>query len=95
MLITQSRDNFSKNNNRNEVQISSKKNDQSKGSPYYKNKKVLGFQNIENIKRRKWVKIKRTVSRFLDEQDYNNQTHSSYDLTLLERQNNYDKHDAA
>ncbi len=57
--------------------------------------KLIGLPEIPKIKRRKWKKRKEAVSRFFDELDYNNQIQSSYDLTLLESQNNHNKHDAA
>ena len=57
--------------------------------------KLIKLPNIPRSKRRKWVKSKEAVSRFLDELDYNNQIQSSYDLTLLERQKSYDQNNAA
>ena len=45
--------------------------------------------------RRKWIYNKAKISRFIDELDYNNQIPSSYDLTLLDRQNKRNKEDAA
>ena len=43
----------------------------------------------------KWVGNKEKVSKFFDELDYNNQIQSSYDLTLLERQNKRNQQDVA
>ncbi len=60
-----------------------------------KKNKLIGLPEIPKIQRRKWKKRKEAVSRFFDELDYNNQIQSSYDLTLLESQNDYNKHDAA
>ena len=45
--------------------------------------------------RHKWMQNKDSVSRFIDELDYNNQIQSSYDLTLLERQNKKNQQDVA
>ena len=57
--------------------------------------KTLGLPSLPKPKRRKWVRSKEAVSRFFDELDYNNQIQSSYDLTLLERQNSHENHDVA
>ena len=38
---------------------------------------------------------KESVSRFIDNLDYNNQIQSSYDLTLIERQNKRTQQDVA
>ncbi len=51
--------------------------------------------NVPKILRRKWIQNKRSISRFIDDLDYNNQIQSSYDLTLLERQNKISQRDAA
>ena len=51
--------------------------------------------DLPKINRQKWRKGKEVVSRFFDELDYNNQIQSSYELTLLDRQNKNDRHDAA
>ena len=58
-------------------------------------KKEVVLPNLSKILRRKWISKKEKVSRFIDNLDYNNQIQSSYDLTLLERQNNRDQQDAA
>ena len=42
-----------------------------------------------------WINNKEKLSRFVDELDYNNQIQSSYDLTLLERQNKRNTQDVA
>ena len=57
--------------------------------------KEIELPNLPNILRRKWIDKKDLVSRFIDTLDYNNQIQSSYDLTLLERQNNRDQQGAA
>ncbi len=41
---------------------------------------------IRKTIRRKWMQNKKSVSRFIDDLDYNNQIQSSYDLILLGRQ---------
>ena len=45
--------------------------------------------------RRNWMNRKEKLSRFVDELDYNNQIQSSYDLTLLERQDKRNTQDVA
>ena len=45
--------------------------------------------------RHKWIQNKANVSKFFDYLDYNNQIQSSYDLTLLERQNKNHNQDVA
>ena len=51
--------------------------------------------NLPNKMRNKWIQKKESISRFIDKLDYNNQIQSSYDLTLLERQNKRNQQDVA
>ena len=95
IVITQSRDQYSEKNERKEAHISSDKTTQSNKEMNYIDKKSVRLPGLPNIKRRKWKKGKKAILRFFDELDYNNQIQSSYDLTLLKRQNDYDQHDAA
>ena len=60
-----------------------------------KENRFINLPKVPKIKRRKWIKGKQAVSSFFDELDYNNQIQSSYELTLLERQSNYDIKDIA
>ena len=57
-------------------------------NPVKEVKKVIKLPNLPLNTRNKWLKSKKSVSRFFDSLDYNNQIQPSYDLTLLERQNN-------
>ena len=57
--------------------------------------RIVCLPELPNKKRRRWIKSKKAIYRFFDELDYNNQIQSLYDLTLLDRQRNYDEHDAA
>ena len=93
--ITQSKDQYTKRNERKEVYIPSNKSTPGDKEMNYKDKKSVGLPDITNLKRRKWTKSKKVISRFFDELDYNNQIQSSYDLTLLKRQHDYEQHDAA
>jgi len=58
-------------------------------------KKGIELPDLPKIIRHKWIHNKKSVSRFLDDLDYNNQIQSSYDLTLLERQNKSNQKDVA
>ena len=82
IVITQSRDHYCKRN-------------ESNNEINQLDKKAVWLPDLPSIKRRKWTKSKKAILRFFDELDYNNQIQSSYDLTLLKRQNAYDQHDAA
>jgi hypothetical protein len=58
-------------------------------------KQEVNLPDIPKKIRSKWIQNKKNVSRFIDELDYNNQIQSSYDLTLLERQNQKNEQDVA
>ena len=57
--------------------------------------KEVELPNLPKILRRNWISNKKLVYSLLDNLDYNNQIQSSYDLTLLDRQNNRNQEDAA
>ena len=58
-------------------------------------KKEVHLPNLPKTIRRKWMQNKTSISRFIDGLDYNNQIQSSYDLTLIERQNKRNQQDVA
>ncbi len=58
-------------------------------------KKEASLPNIPKSIRRKWIENKVSISKFIDDLDYNNQIQSSYDLTLIERQNKSTQQDVA
>ena len=58
-------------------------------------RKETMLPDLPKIIRRKWIDKKESISKFIDDLDYNNQIQSSYDLTLLERQNKKNKQDVA
>ena len=58
-------------------------------------KEEVDLPNLPKTIRHKWIKNKKILSKFIDELDYNNQIQSSYDLTLLERQNKKNQQDVA
>ena len=55
----------------------------------------LDLPNISKQKRRVWRYNKESLSKFLDDLDYNNHTQPSYDITLQERQSNNPQQEAA
>ncbi len=57
--------------------------------------KEVDLPSLPKQVRRNWITRKEKLSRFVDELDYNNQIQSSYDLTLLERQNKRNTQDVA
>ena len=59
------------------------------------NKKEAKLPDLPKTIRRKWIQNKQSVSKFIDNLDYNNQIQSSYDLTLIERQNKRNQQDVA
>ena len=95
MVITQSRSPINKSNESKELLNSSNKAIRNQNQIYCKDKKNLELPKLPKTKRGKWIKSRQAISRFFDELDYNNQIQSSYDLTLIDRQNSYDEHNAA
>ena len=59
------------------------------------NRKEVDLPNLPKTIRHKFMQNKEYVSKFIDDLDYNNQIQSSYDLTLLERQNKESQQDVA
>ena len=57
--------------------------------------KDVNLPSLPKKVRHNWINRKEKLSRFFDELDYNNQIQSSYDLTLLERQNKRNTQDVA
>ena len=95
MLITQSRDRFMNASKKDEVHYSTVDSGQRKRYIRSVSKKEIILPDVHKAKRRRWIKGKEYMSRFFDNLDYNNQIQSSYDLTLLARQNNINHRDAA
>ena len=58
-------------------------------------KKEVDLPILPKTIQRKWMQNKTSISRFIDSLDYNNQIQSSYDLTLIERQNKRTQQDVA
>ena len=58
-------------------------------------KKEVDLPILPKSLRRKWRQKKESVSRFIDDLDYNNQIQSSFDLTLINRQNKKNEEEVA
>ena len=59
------------------------------------NKREADLPDLPKTIRQKWIQNRKSISRFIDDLDYNNQIQSSYDLTLIERQNKRTQQDVA
>ena len=95
IAITESRSKDSKNHQYNDVNNLTEDSGQRKRYIRSNNEKKVSLPVLPNTNRRKLIKGKEVLTKFFDSLDYNNQIQSSYDLTLIERQNNYDQHDVA
>ena len=95
MVITESRDNYNKLSKRGDISISTVDSGQRKRYIRSLCKNDVELPDLPKIIRSKWIKNKEYISKFIDELDYNDQIQSSYDLTLLERQNTHNKQDVA
>ena len=95
MAITESRDkkkDFTQNHDSHDSRMNS---GQRKNYIETIDKKEVGLPNLPKRIRRKWIQNKKSILRFIDDLDYNNQIQSSYDLTLIQRQNKRNQQDAA
>ena len=95
MAITESRDSQKYVSKYNKSYISIVDSGQRKQYINSLNKKEVNLPDIPKTIRRKWMQNKTSISRFIDDLDYNNQIQSSYDLTLIERQNKKTQQDVA
>tara|TARA_B100000700_G_C14945238_1_gene808849 strand:- start:312 stop:632 length:321 start_codon:yes stop_codon:yes gene_type:complete len=95
MLITESRDHKKELCNKDEVAKIKEDNTQRKRYLRSKADNKIGLPDLPQRTNRNWIKSKKVVSKILDELDYNNQIQSSYDLTLIGRQDYNDHTDAA
>ena len=95
MAITDSRDNQKHVSQNNESYSSTVDSGQRKRYLKSLDKKKVNLPNLPKTIRRKWMQNKTSISRFIDDLDYNNQIQSSYDLTLIERQNKRNQQDVA
>tara|TARA_Y100001968_G_scaffold18113_1_gene14298 strand:- start:1798 stop:2118 length:321 start_codon:yes stop_codon:yes gene_type:complete len=95
MAITESRDSDKYLYKNNEINSYTVDSGQRKRYIRSLEKKEVDLPNIPKIIRGKWIQNKQSVSRFIDDLDYNYQIQSSYDLTLWERQDKRDRQDVA
>ena len=95
MVITHSRNKLNKSNDKKSLEKFTEESLKSDRCINCENKKKIGLPELPKNKRRRWVKSKEALSKFFEELDYNNQIQSSYDLTLLDMQNDFEEHDAA
>ena len=95
MAITESRDRQKHVSQYNERYSSTVDSGQRKRYMKSLNKKEVDLPDLPKTIRHKWMQNKTSLSRFIDDLDYNNQIQSSYDLTLIERQNNRAQQDVA
>ena len=95
MAITESRDNQKHVREYNESYSSTLDSEQKERYIKFLNKKKVNLPDLPKTIRRKWIQNRKSISRFIDDLDYNNQIQSSYDLTLIERQNKKNQQDVA
>ena len=95
MAITESRETRNDLSQNNESYNSIMDSGQRKRYTRSLDKKDVDLPSLPKQIRRNWITRKEKLSRFVDELDYNNQIQSSYDLTLLERQNKKNAQDVA
>ena len=95
MAITKGRDNKQIKSQYNELESSTIDSGQRKRYIRSIGGKEIDLPSLQKTSRRKWRKSKKVLSKFFDSIDYNNQIQSSYDITLLARENQINHKDAA
>jgi len=95
MAITESREINNDLSQKNESYSSTMDSGQRKRYTRSLNEKDINLPDLSEKIRNNWIQNKRNISRFVDELDYNNQIQSTYDLTLLDRQNKRNQKDVA
>ena len=95
MAITESRETQNDPSQNQERYISIMDSGQRKRYIRSRDNKDVDLPYLPKKIRHNWINRKEKLSRFVDELDYNNQIQSSYDLTLLERQNKRNVQDVA
>ena len=87
MSITRPKVQENKYNQNNKFNMLTEDSGQRKRYIVSKMEKEVKLPAIHRTKRHEWIMSKEALKKLLGELDYNNQIQSSYDLTLLERQN--------
>ncbi len=95
MAITESRETKNDLSQNNESHNSIMDSGQRKRYTRSLEKNDIDLPSLTKKVRHNWINRKEKLSKFVDELDYNNQIQSSYDLTLLERQNKRNTQDVA
>ena len=95
MAITESRETQNDQSQNNESYSSIMDSGQRKRYTRSLDKKDVDLPSLPKQVRCNWITRKEKLSKFVDELDYNNQIQSSYDLTLLGRQNKRNAQDVA
>tara|TARA_Y100001968_G_scaffold327265_1_gene371940 strand:+ start:2562 stop:2882 length:321 start_codon:yes stop_codon:yes gene_type:complete len=95
MAMTESRE--SKTNDSENRDLNSSTEDSGQRKRYIRSlqRKKVDLPDFPKAIRSKWMRNKESLSRFIDDLDYNNQIQSSYDLTLIETQNKRNQRDVA
>ena len=86
MAITESRDSRIRFLENNEMNSSIVDSGQRKRYIRSLGKQEVDLPNLPKVIKRKWLKRKEAVSKFIDTLDYNNEIQKTYDLTLIARQ---------
>ena len=87
MAVTESRDKQKEKTEDNEIYSSTFDSGQRKRYIRSLDKEIVILPDLPKTIRRKWIQNKEYVSKFIDNLDYNKQIKSSYDITLMEKQN--------
>tara|TARA_Y100001968_G_C19295900_1_gene686621 strand:+ start:607 stop:927 length:321 start_codon:yes stop_codon:yes gene_type:complete len=95
MAITKSRDSQSGYSGNNDSYSSTVDSGQRKRYIRSLKDKEVDLPYLPKTIRRRWSNNKESISKFLDKFDYNNHIPSSYDLTLIARQNKINHKDVA
>ena len=95
MIITKSRDKSYKSSQKNQFNSLTEDSGQRKRYIRSKNEQKIELPNVPKVTKRKWIKSKDAVLKFINELDYNNQIQSTHELTLLATQINRKDQDAA
>ena len=91
MLITQPKHSIKRTVKTEECQIYSENNLQTTNNTIQNQNNLINLPDIPKQTRKNWIKSKKAMSKFIDELDYSNQIQSTYDITLIERQNYYNQ----
>ena len=95
IVISKSRENYKKSDQVEDYNCLIEESGQRKRYVKSLNEKRGNLPNINIKTRDQLLKKKKNLSKFLSRKSYYSQIQSTYDLTLLERQNNYNHKDVA